>query len=66
MRRRATRRAAENGGKAPAPAERHKKFIEENKEWDRQVEESLTDLTRLAGEDVGSEPKPAKRDAAGV
>jgi len=64
MPRRSTRKAASVGGTASAPAERHRKFVEENKEWDRRVEESLTDLDRLADED--GQPEPVEKDAAGV
>ena len=45
------------GDDAPAPEERHEEFARQNGDWNRKVEEALTELDELA------EPKP-EDDAA--
>jgi hypothetical protein len=45
------------------PTERHEEFRRENGEWSRRVEESLTDLEKLAGETDRSEEADTEKTA---
>jgi hypothetical protein len=40
----------ENPGNAPSPEERHQEFERQNGEWNRKVEEALSELDELASE----------------
>jgi hypothetical protein len=52
--------APENGD---SPRERYEEFARENGEWHRKVEESLTELRKLAGEESDEPRKDATRGA---